>query len=102
MRPVYHQKTPRVEGHIFITLLAYNLVHQIRLDLKAKGINDSWETIRTTLCTQMRTTASLRGEGGELIHLRKSSYPLTFLTVIYSLQVRQPIIISFNLEKSFC
>lgn len=74
MRPVYHQKTPRVEGHIFITLLAYNLVHQIRLDLKAKGINDSWETIRTTLCTQMRTTASLRGEGGELIHLRKSSY----------------------------
>ena len=75
MRPVYHQKTPRVEGHIFITLLAYNLVHQIRLDLKAKGINDSWETIRTTLSTQMRTTASLRGEGGELIHLRKSSYP---------------------------
>jgi len=28
MRPVYHQKTARVEGHIWITLLAYNLVHQ--------------------------------------------------------------------------
>ena len=75
MRPVYHQKTQRVEGHIFITLLAYNLVHQIRLKLKAKGINDSWETIRTTLSTQMRTTVSLRGGEGELIHLRKSSYP---------------------------
>ena len=75
MRPVYHQKTKRVEGHIFITLLAYNLVHQIRLKLKAKSINDSWETIRTTLNTQMRTTASLRAENGELIHLRKSSYP---------------------------
>jgi hypothetical protein len=36
-------------------------VHQIRLDLKAKNINDSWETIRTTLSTQMRTTVSLRG-----------------------------------------
>ncbi len=50
-------------------------MHQIRLKLKAKSINDSWETIRTTLNTQMRTTASLRAENGELIHLRKSSYP---------------------------
>ncbi len=75
MRPVYHQKTHRVEGHIFITLLAYNLVHQIRLTLKTQGINDSWETIRTTLGTQMRTTASVRGEDGEQIHIRKSNYP---------------------------
>ena len=29
MRPVYHQKTHRVEGHIFINLLGYNLVHQL-------------------------------------------------------------------------
>ena len=75
MRPVYHRKTDRVEGHIFITLLAYNLVHQIRLRLKEKDINDSWETIRTTLSTQMRTTATLRSEEGEQIHIRKSSYP---------------------------
>lgn len=75
LRPVYHQKTHRVEGHLFITVLAYNLVHQIRLRLKAEGINDSWEAIRTTLSTQMRTTVSLRGEQGEQIHIRKSSYP---------------------------
>ncbi len=75
LRPVYHQKTHRVEGHLFITLLAYNLVHQIRLALKAKGIDDSWETIRATLSTQMRSTVSVRGEGGEQIHIRKSNYP---------------------------
>lgn len=75
MRPVYHQKTHRVEGHIFITLLAYNLVHQIRLTLKAQGIDDSWETIRTTMSTQMRITTTLRGAGGEQIHIRKSTYP---------------------------
>jgi transposase len=75
MRPVYHQKTHRVEGHIFITLLAYNLVHQIRLTLKGQGIHDSWETIRTTMSTQMRTTVSMRAEGGEQIHVRKSSCP---------------------------
>ena len=75
MRPVYHQKTHRVEGHIFITLLAYNLVHQVRCKLKAEGIDDSWEKIRTTMSTQVRVTTSLRGEEGEQIHLRKSCRP---------------------------
>ena len=75
MRPVFHQKTHRVEGHLFITLLAYNLVHQIRLTLKAQGINDSWETIRSKMSTQVRSTTSLRGEQGEQIHIRQSSYP---------------------------
>ena len=42
---------------------------------RPEGINDSWETIRTTLSTQMRTTVSVRGEHGEQIHIRKSNYP---------------------------
>jgi len=75
MRPVYHQKTARVEGHIWITLLAYNLVHHLRRKLKEKGIDDSWETLRTTMSTQTRTTVTLTGQNGEQIHIRKSSYP---------------------------
>ena len=75
MRPVYHQKTHRVEGHIFITLLAYNLVHQIRRRLKEQGIDDSWEKIRTTMSTQVRITTSMQGEHGEQIHIRKSCHP---------------------------
>ena len=75
MRPVFHQKTHRVEGHIFITQLAYNLVHLIRLTLKAQGINDSWETIRSKMSNQVRTTTSLRGEQGKQIHIRQSSNP---------------------------
>ena len=75
MRPVFHQKTHRVEGHIFITLLAYNLVHQIRLTLKEKDIHDSWATVRSTMSTQTRTTVTLQTQSQEQIHIRKSSYP---------------------------
>ena len=75
MRPVFHQKTERVEGHLFITLLAYNLVHQLRLSLKVEGIHDSWETLRNKMKTQVRSTIYLRGEKGEHIHMRQSSYP---------------------------
>jgi transposase len=72
LRPVYHQKTHRVEAHLFITLLAYNLVHQLRCRLKSHGIHDSWDTIRTTMGTQVRITTGLRGENGKQIHIRKS------------------------------
>ena len=75
MRPVFHQKTHRVEGHIFITLLAYNLIHQLRLRLKAQGIDDSWSKIRTTMSTQQRVTVTLRGEQESQIHIRQSHKP---------------------------
>ena len=35
------QTTQRVEGHLWITLLAYHLVHHIPLRLKDHGIHDS-------------------------------------------------------------
>jgi len=37
LRPVYHQITDRVLGHLFITLLAYHLVHTIRYQIKTIG-----------------------------------------------------------------
>ena len=51
LRPVYHQKESRVNGHIFITLLAYHAVQFLRALLKAHGIHDSWQTIRAKWLT---------------------------------------------------
>jgi transposase len=58
LRPNYHQKETRIEGHLFITLLAYHLVHTIRTQLKSQGIHDSWETLRRKLENQQRITVS--------------------------------------------
>ena len=41
LRPVFHQIDRRVEGHFFISVLAYHFVHTLRLQLKAHGIHDS-------------------------------------------------------------
>ena len=75
LRPVYHQIERRVEGHLFISVLAYYVVHTIRLQLKAKDIDDSWETIRNTLASQVRITATLQRRDGRVVHVRKSSRP---------------------------
>jgi len=75
LRPVHHQIDRRVEGHLFITVLAYHFVHTMRLQLKAKGIDDSWETLRETLATQRRVTATLQRRDGRAVHVRKATRP---------------------------
>ncbi len=69
LRPIYHHKEKRIDAHLFLTLVAYTLVHTIRHQLKKEGIHDSWETIRKNLSTLMRSTLSLPTEEG-VIHLR--------------------------------
>ncbi|GAB6191164.1 hypothetical protein [Desulfocastanea catecholica] len=34
LRPIHHQTTDRVAGYLFITVLAYHLLHTIRFKLK--------------------------------------------------------------------
>jgi transposase len=75
LRPVYHQIERRVEGHLFISVLAYYVVHTLRMKLKAKGIVDCWETIRSALSSQVRITATLQRRDGRTVHIRKASRP---------------------------
>ena len=39
--PVFHQTQNRCDGHLFITVLAYQCVQVIRKTLKEHGIHDS-------------------------------------------------------------
>ena len=75
LRPIYHQITSRVDSHIFISVIAYHLLHTIRYQLKAKGIHESWSTIREVLSTHCRITSVFKTQGGKTIHIRKSSQP---------------------------
>ena len=75
LRPVYHQIERRVEGHLYISVLAYCVIHTMRLRLKAEGIDDAWNTIRNTLSTQVRITTTLKRRDGRTVHVRKASRP---------------------------
>lgn len=75
LRPVYHQITRRVDSHIFISVLAYHILHTIRYKLKQHGINESWETIRRELLTQCRITSTINCKDGKKLHIRKTSLP---------------------------
>ena len=83
LRPVFHQKENRADGHLFITVLAYQCVQVIRKTLKGLGINDSWATLRKTMSVQQRVSASMQRSDGRRIHMRKSTKAEPALTRIY-------------------
>ena len=73
LRPIFHHKTDRVSGHLFISVLAYHLVHTIRLQLKACEIHLSWEGVRRELEGQDRVTVELKRADGRTLHVRKTT-----------------------------
>lgn len=83
LRPVYHHKTDRVTGHLFISVLAYHLVHLIRIQLKACGIHLSWDGLRRELAGQDRVTVELKRADGKSVHVRKASRPEPRQQTIY-------------------
>ena len=47
LRPIYHRKDERIEGHMFIRVLAYYANQVVRTKLKEHEIHDSWDTLQT-------------------------------------------------------
>jgi transposase len=84
LRPVYHQLSKRVDAHRFISVLAYHLVHTLRLQLKAQAIHLSWESLREQLNGQERVTVVLHREDGKICHIRKATRPEPHQLAIYN------------------
>jgi transposase len=82
-RPIRHHIERRSDGHLFITVLAYHILHTIRFKLRMKGIHDSWSKIRERLSMHTRNSTTQRREDGKVIHIRKSSRPEPHQKVIY-------------------
>ena len=84
LRPIYHQITDRISGHIFISVLAYHILHTIRYQLMKHSINDNWQTIASKLSTHYRITNSLQRKDDTPIHIRKSTRANTVQLAIYN------------------
>jgi len=83
LRPVFHQKEERTEGHLFITVLAYQLVQAIRRKLEAAGETTSWTRLREILSVQRRITATFQQRDGHTMHVRKATVAEPALRRIY-------------------
>ncbi len=82
LRPVHHQNDERIEAHLYLTMLAYQLVNTIRYMLKAKGINHDWKNIKRIMSTQKIQTVKVPTDK-KIIFLRTPSVPIKEVRQIY-------------------
>jgi transposase len=58
LRPNFHQKEERVDTHMFISVIAYHILHIIEYRLRINNDHRKWATIRNILSTHTRLTLS--------------------------------------------
>jgi len=83
LRPNFHQLEMRVEGHIFISVLAYHLLHAIEQVLLSRGDHRSWPAIKQELETHRVLTIQLPDAEGKVHHLRLATNPTALQKDIY-------------------
>ena len=83
LRPNHHPIERRVEGHIWITILAYHLLCWIQATLGEAGDPRRWGTIRRVLQTHGYTTIVVPTKGGKTYRLRRAGEPEELQKAIY-------------------
>ena len=95
-RPNFHQKEQRVDTHMFISVLAYHILHIIEYRLRMNNDHRKWATIRKVLSTHNRITLSFQEKTNDgeacLRKIRMCTKPETEHMKIYKI---------FNLKGSF-
>jgi len=83
IRPLHHQKDKNTEAHIFVGIVAYQLVNAIRRTMKQEGINHGWRRIRNIMSSQTTVTTRMKLENKDSLVLRNVTRPNQEQTKIY-------------------
>ena len=73
LRPIFHHKQHRADGHLFISVLAYQVVQVLRASMKKAGYHDNWTSLRRILGNLQRTTTTFRRSDSKTLHVRKTA-----------------------------
>lgn len=73
LRPIYHQKERRVDGHLFISVLAYHLIQNCMYQLKKEGVCHQWKTILEWMSTRVRVTMRANTDEGQTLYHRSTT-----------------------------
>lgn len=84
IRPIFHQLDKYIEPHIWLGIMAYQVVTYIRNILKDQEINYSWKTIVEKLKTQRMTTTTIDVKGGKKAVLKTCTQPNEDVKKIYA------------------
>ncbi len=73
LRPVYHQKEARVDGHLWITILAYHLIQNCLYQLGKQGVTYQWATVLKEMSSRVRVTMRAQLQDGKILYHRSTT-----------------------------
>lgn len=83
IRPIYHQKDDFIEPHIWLGIIAYQVVNYIREALKGHGITYSWATIVEKMEAMQSSIVSVNNSRNEKIYVKLCTRPTTDQAAIF-------------------
>lgn len=75
LRPNYHHLEGRADGHVFISILAYQILQSIEYRLRRKGCSLSWNSINRIMSSHTYSTMIFPCKDGRIVHSRKPGEP---------------------------
>jgi len=75
IRPIHHQKDKYIEPHIWLGILAYQIVNYIRIGLKENNIDYSWTTIVEKMKSMQASITSVNNKEHEKLYIKLSTRP---------------------------
>ncbi len=91
-------KVRRADGHLFISVIAYQAIQVLRTRRTQTGLTASWTTIRNALRTLPRITTAFARPDGRRVHIRNTALPNADQAAIYhAMQIAPP---ARNLRKT--
>jgi len=83
IRPVHHQKDKYIEPHIWMGIMAYQVVNYIRRGLKENKINYSWTTIVEKMKSMQTSIVSMNKKDNEKIYIKLCTRPTVDQKLIF-------------------
>ncbi len=75
IRPIYHQLDEFIEPHIWLGIIAYQIVNYIRTTLSDSNINYSWTTIVQKMKTMQSSIISVNNKTNEKLYIKLCTRP---------------------------
>ena len=83
IRPIHHQIDEFIEPHIWLGIMAYQVVNYIRINLKQKGIDDSWSSIVEKMRSMQSSLINVNNDNNQKIYIKLCTRPTKYQMDIF-------------------
>ena len=84
IRPIYHQKDKYIEPHIWLGIIAYQMVNYIKRKLANNNNNDSWTTIVNKMSSMQASTTTVINDKQQQLYIKLCTKPTLYQKMVFN------------------